>query len=74
MRKISSPSLAQLLRQLKFTPQEKRRSQLDAAEELFGIIQKEQEYYRRFQWLPFDAGDDKDGNQFDGRDGVQQDA
>ncbi|MBN2590661.1 MAG: sigma-70 family RNA polymerase sigma factor [Sedimentisphaerales bacterium] len=44
MRKISSPSLAQLLRQLKFTPQKKRRYQLDAAEELFGIIEKDKEY------------------------------
>ena len=44
MRKISSPSLSQLLRQLKFTPQEKRRKQLDAAEELFGIIDKDREY------------------------------
>lgn len=44
MRKISSPSLAQLLRQLKFTPQEKRRNQLDSAEELFGIIEKDKEY------------------------------
>ena len=44
MRKISSPSLSQLLRQLRYTPQEKRRKQLDAAEELFGIIDKEKEY------------------------------
>ncbi len=44
MRKISSPSLAQLLRQLRYTPQEKRRKQLDAAEELFGIIDKDKEY------------------------------
>jgi RNA polymerase primary sigma factor len=44
MRKISSPSLSQLLRQLKFTPQEKRRKQLDAAEELLRIIDKDKEY------------------------------
>jgi RNA polymerase primary sigma factor len=36
--------LAQLLRQLRFTPQEKRRKQLDAAEELFTIIDKDKEY------------------------------
>ena len=36
--------MAQLLRQLKFTPQEKRRKQLDAAEELFNIIDKDREY------------------------------
>ncbi|MBN1975186.1 MAG: sigma-70 family RNA polymerase sigma factor [Sedimentisphaerales bacterium] len=44
MRTISSPSLSQLLRQLRFTPPEKRRKQLDAAEELFGIIDKDKEY------------------------------
>lgn len=44
MRRISSSSLSQLLRQLRYTPQEKRRKQLDAAEELFGIIDKKKEY------------------------------
>jgi len=44
MRKISSPSLAQLLLQLRYTPQKKRRKQLNAAEKLFTIIEKEKEY------------------------------
>lgn len=44
MRKISSPSLAQLLLQLRYTPQKKRRKQLDAAEKLFEIIEKDKEY------------------------------
>ena len=44
MRKISSPSLAELLKQLRYTPAEKRRKQLDATEELIGIIDKEKEY------------------------------
>jgi RNA polymerase primary sigma factor len=44
MRKIKSPSLAQLLLQLRYTPQKKRRRQLDAAEKLFAIIDKDKEY------------------------------
>ena len=44
MRKIKSYSLAQLLMQLRFTPEKKRRGQLDAAEELFKIIDKDKEY------------------------------
>jgi RNA polymerase primary sigma factor len=44
MRKISSPGLSQLLMQLRYTPLEKRRKQLEAAEQLFNIIEKEKEY------------------------------
>jgi len=44
MRKIGSPGLAQLLSQLRYTPQKKRRKQLDAAEKLFDIIEKDKEY------------------------------
>jgi RNA polymerase sigma factor (sigma-70 family) len=44
MRKISSPSLFQLLQQLRYTPQDKRRKQLDSAEELFDIIDPAKEY------------------------------
>ncbi|MBN2180816.1 MAG: sigma-70 family RNA polymerase sigma factor, partial [Sedimentisphaerales bacterium] len=40
----SSPGLAQLLAQLRYTPQKKRRKQLEAAEKLFEIIQKDKEY------------------------------
>ena len=44
MRKISSPGLAQLLLQLRYTPLGKRRKQLGAAEKLFDIIEKDREY------------------------------
>jgi len=44
MWKIKSQNLAQLLMQLRFTPEKKRRKQLDAAEKLFGIIDKDKEY------------------------------
>jgi len=44
MRKISSPGLSQLLMQLPYTPQEKRRKQLNATEELFSIIDRDKEY------------------------------
>ena len=44
MRKIKSQNLAQLLMQLRFTPEKKRRKQLDAAEQLFAIIDKDRQY------------------------------
>ncbi|UCE50173.1 MAG: sigma-70 family RNA polymerase sigma factor [Phycisphaerales bacterium] len=44
MRKIASYNLAQLLMQLRFTPEKKRRKQLDAAEQLFAIIDPDKEY------------------------------
>ena len=44
MRKIECENLSELLIQLRFTPREKRPSQLDAAEKLFGIIEKDTEY------------------------------
>jgi RNA polymerase primary sigma factor len=44
MRKIQCQNLAQLLMQLRFTPEKKRRKQLDAAEQLFAIIDKDKEY------------------------------
>jgi len=44
MRRIKSQNLAQLLMQLRFTPEKKRRKQLDAAEKLFAIIDKDKEY------------------------------
>ena len=44
MRRIKSQNLAQLLLQLRFTPEKKRRKQLDAAEQLFAIIDKDKEY------------------------------
>jgi RNA polymerase sigma factor (sigma-70 family) len=44
MRRITSKSLAQLLMQLRFTPEKKRRKQLDAAEKLFAMIDEDKEY------------------------------
>ncbi len=44
MRNIKSQSLAQLLLQLRFTPENKRRAQLDAAEKLYAVIEPEKEY------------------------------
>ncbi len=44
MRKIKSQSIAQLLLQLRFTPENKRRTQLDAAEELYAVVEPDKEY------------------------------
>jgi len=44
MRQIKNPNLAQLLVQLRFTPQKQRRKQLDSAEKLLAIIDKDREY------------------------------
>jgi RNA polymerase sigma factor (sigma-70 family) len=44
MRKIRSPNLAQLLMQLRFTPEGKRRAQLEAAEKLYCLIDKDKQY------------------------------
>jgi len=44
MQKIKSQSLAQLLVQLRFTPEKKRLEQLDAAEKLYAIIEPNKEY------------------------------
>ena len=44
MRQIKNQNLAQLLMQLRFTPQKKRRKQLDAAEKLLAIIKSDREY------------------------------
>jgi RNA polymerase primary sigma factor len=48
MRRIRSQNLAQLLMQLRFTPEKKRRKQLDAAEKLVAIIDKDKEYPYEF--------------------------
>jgi RNA polymerase primary sigma factor len=48
MRRIKSHNLAQLLMQLRFTPEKKRRKQLDAAEKLVAIIDKNKEYPYEF--------------------------
>ncbi len=44
MRKIKNTNLAQLLMQLRFTPQKKRRKQLDSIEKLLAIIEPDKEY------------------------------
>lgn len=44
MRQIKNQNLAQLLVQLRFTPQKQRRKQLDAAEKLLAIIKSDREY------------------------------
>ncbi|MHC4459443.1 MAG: sigma factor, partial [Planctomycetota bacterium] len=44
MRKIKDRNLAQLLMQLRFTPQNKRQMQLDSAEKLLAIVDRDNEY------------------------------
>jgi RNA polymerase sigma factor (sigma-70 family) len=44
MRKIRSPNLAQLLMQLRFTPEVKRRAQLEAAERLYCLVDPQKQY------------------------------
>jgi len=44
MRKIKSHNLAQLLMTLRFTPEGKRRAQLEAAERLFSLVDKGRQY------------------------------
>ena len=44
MRKIKNQNLEQLLLQLKFTPEKKRLKQLEAAEKLFTILDRDKEY------------------------------
>ena len=44
MRRIKSDKLAQLLMQLRFTPEPKRRAQLAAAERLYALIQADKQY------------------------------
>jgi len=44
MRPIKDRNLAQLLMQLRFAPQRQRRKQLDAAEKLYALIDKDKEY------------------------------
>ena len=44
MRKIKSDKLAQLLMQLRFTPETKRRAQLEAAEKLYTLVQEDKQY------------------------------
>ncbi|MHC4336620.1 MAG: sigma-70 family RNA polymerase sigma factor [Planctomycetota bacterium] len=51
MRPIKDRNIAQLLMQLRFTPQRQRRKQLTAAERLYALIDKDKEY--PFEFLCF---------------------
>jgi RNA polymerase primary sigma factor len=44
MRKIKSDKLGQLLMQLRFTPESKRRAELEAAERLYTLIREDKQY------------------------------
>ncbi|HPC96584.1 MAG TPA: sigma-70 family RNA polymerase sigma factor [Sedimentisphaerales bacterium] len=44
MRTIKDPNLAQLLMQLRYTPQDKQRSELEAAEKLYALIDDTRQY------------------------------
>jgi RNA polymerase primary sigma factor len=44
MRRIKSDKLGQLLMQLRFTPESKRRAQLEAAERLYALVQEDKQY------------------------------
>lgn len=44
MRKITNENLAELLMQLRFAPQKQRQKQLDSAEKLLAIIEKDKQY------------------------------
>lgn len=44
MRKIKSPNLTQLLMQLRFTPEAKRRAELEAAEKLYSLVEEDRQY------------------------------
>ena len=51
MQQIQNKALAELLMQLRFTPEEKRRKQLDAAEKLIDIVEPDKEYPFEFVWF-----------------------
>jgi len=48
MRRIRDKNLAELLAQLKFAPQKQRRRQLDGAERLLGLIERDKQYPYEF--------------------------
>jgi len=51
MRQIQNKDLAELLMQVRFAPAGRRRKQIDAAEQLLGIIEKDKEY--PFEFVSF---------------------
>jgi RNA polymerase sigma factor (sigma-70 family) len=70
MRKIKSPSLAQLLMQIRFTPERKRRKELAAAERLYSLIDVEKQYPYDFVCYHITGFHSQGANQemMDGRD------
>jgi RNA polymerase primary sigma factor len=71
MRKIKSPRLAQLLMQLRFTPESKRRAQLDAAGRLYALVKEDVQYpydFVHFQITGFHPKDDLEESLMTGRD------
>jgi len=61
MRKIQNHNLAQLLMQLRFTPEQKRRNELAAAEKLYGLIDRAKRYPFDFVCFHITGYNPKDG-------------
>jgi len=71
MRKIKNANLAQLLMQIRFTPEAKRRRELAAAEKLYSLIDPRKQYpydFVCFHITGFHSQDDDDGELIDGPD------
>jgi RNA polymerase sigma factor (sigma-70 family) len=71
MRRIKSANLAQLLMQLRFTPEAKRRAQLEAAERLYALIDEGRKYPYDFVCFHITGYNPKTGieqESFEGRD------
>jgi len=71
MRKIKSDKLAQLLMQLRFTPESKRRAQLEAAEKLYALVHEDKQYPWDFVYFHITGFHSKSGLEQDllnGRD------
>jgi RNA polymerase primary sigma factor len=65
MRKIKSDKLAQLLMQLRFTPESKRRAQLEAAGRLYALVQEDKQYPWDFVYFHITG--------FHSKSGIEQD-
>jgi RNA polymerase sigma factor (sigma-70 family) len=51
VQQIQNKALSELLAQLRFTPEKKRRKELDAAEKLIDIVEADKEYPLEFVWF-----------------------
>jgi len=51
MKQIQNNALSELLAQLRYTPEKKRRKELDAAEKLIHIVEADKEYPLEFVWF-----------------------